>query len=334
MLRKILLAYLMKGEINLFDIDKNLLKTKANENGFNHANFEKVYRLIDILSFLNTNPFFSNALVLKGGTAINLTVFKLPRLSVDIDLDYNRQCSRKEMLHTRKEIQKQITQYLISHGYTLNQRKSRQTFSLDSWIFSYQNIAGNLDNIKIEINYSLRIHILPIKRTPISIDFMGLRPAISTLSVEELFGSKIKALLERCAPRDLYDINNLIGSKAFSEMDKSMLRKCFLFYRTVGSSEAFQGSFQLDSIEALTYSKIRQSLIPVLPKGEIIDLDKMKSAASDFLNVFLQFDEKEKAYLREFNKGLFRPDLLFDDSEIAKNLQGHPMALWKMSHQK
>jgi len=263
-----------------------------------------------------------------------LTVFNLSRLSVDIDLDYNSRCSREEMLLARKEIQIQISQYLLTHGYTLNQRKSKQTFSLDSWVFSYQNIAGNLDNIKIEINYSMRIHVLPIKRVPITVDFMGLKPAVSTLSLEELFGSKIKALIERCAPRDLYDVNNLINSEVFSKVDSSMLRKCFLFYRTVGSPRVFQEKFQLDSIEALTYTKIKQTLIPVLRKGEVIDLEKMKSVASDFLSAFLQFGEKENAYLREFNQGHFRPDLLFGDSEIAKNLQGHPMALWKMRYQK
>ncbi len=43
-------------------------------------------------------------LALKGGTAINLTVFDLPRLSVDIDLDYCGDESREVMLRRRNEI--------------------------------------------------------------------------------------------------------------------------------------------------------------------------------------------------------------------------------------
>lgn len=45
-------------------------------------------RLVEILNYFHDSPLLSKSLVLKGGTAINLTVFQLPRLSVDIDLDF------------------------------------------------------------------------------------------------------------------------------------------------------------------------------------------------------------------------------------------------------
>lgn len=60
----------------------------ATEAGFVRDTFEKVLRLKEILKFLNEDEFLREHLLLKGGTAINLTVFNLPRLSVDIDMDY------------------------------------------------------------------------------------------------------------------------------------------------------------------------------------------------------------------------------------------------------
>lgn len=60
----------------------------ASESGFVRDTFEKVLRLKEILKFLNEDEFLREHLLLKGGTAINLTVFNLPRLSVDIDMDY------------------------------------------------------------------------------------------------------------------------------------------------------------------------------------------------------------------------------------------------------
>ena len=54
------------------------------ESGFVRDTFEKVLRLKEILKFLNEDKFLREHLLLKGGTAINLTVFNLPRLSVDI----------------------------------------------------------------------------------------------------------------------------------------------------------------------------------------------------------------------------------------------------------
>ncbi|MGI6744091.1 MAG: nucleotidyl transferase AbiEii/AbiGii toxin family protein [Eubacteriales bacterium] len=46
-----------------------------------------------------------------GGTAINLLFFNMPRLSVDIDLDYCFNLSRDEMLVQRNKIGEQISKY-------------------------------------------------------------------------------------------------------------------------------------------------------------------------------------------------------------------------------
>ena len=64
------------------------LEKVARETGFIRDNLEKVIRLSNILEFLVSNDDLKGKVVLKGGTAINLTVFDMPRLSVDIDLDY------------------------------------------------------------------------------------------------------------------------------------------------------------------------------------------------------------------------------------------------------
>lgn len=57
--------------------------------GFIGSNIEKVIRLLDVLRFIGSelDPEHKK-LALKGGTAINLLYMGLPRLSVDIDLDY------------------------------------------------------------------------------------------------------------------------------------------------------------------------------------------------------------------------------------------------------
>ncbi|MFR6034657.1 MAG: nucleotidyl transferase AbiEii/AbiGii toxin family protein [Bacilli bacterium] len=65
---------------------KNVVKI-AKETNFIKDNVEKVMRLADILEFVFSSK-WKDKLVLKGGTAINLFYRELPRLSVDIDLDY------------------------------------------------------------------------------------------------------------------------------------------------------------------------------------------------------------------------------------------------------
>ena len=80
--------------------------------------FEKVLRLKDILGFLNEDELLSTHLLLKGGTAINLTVFNLPRLSVDIDMDYTPKDTREDMLECRARITSEIKNYMESEGYS------------------------------------------------------------------------------------------------------------------------------------------------------------------------------------------------------------------------
>ena len=68
--------------------DKAILTEQARWLGFLTAPFEKMTRLTEILRFLNDTDELRESLAIKGGTAINLTMFNLPRLSVDIDLDF------------------------------------------------------------------------------------------------------------------------------------------------------------------------------------------------------------------------------------------------------
>ena len=71
-------------------LDRLTLGRMAKELGFVRDTLEKVCRLADVFKFMESDELLAEAIALKGGTAINLTIFDLPRLSVDIDLDYCR----------------------------------------------------------------------------------------------------------------------------------------------------------------------------------------------------------------------------------------------------
>lgn len=87
----------------MMQFDRISLGRQAKEMGFVRDTFEKVCRLADVLSFMESDPLLSDSLALKGGTAINLTVFDLPRLSVDIDMDFAKDVPREVMLQERKK---------------------------------------------------------------------------------------------------------------------------------------------------------------------------------------------------------------------------------------
>lgn len=65
------------------------------------------------------------------------------------------------MLEDRQRIVEDMEKYMSAEGYQKS-GKSKTSHSLDSMIFTYVNTAGISDNIKIEINYSMRVHIFPL----------------------------------------------------------------------------------------------------------------------------------------------------------------------------
>lgn len=75
------------GELKMIDLTSDNIRAIAKTTGFIKDNVEKVMRLIDILEEIFSTK-WKDKLVLKGGTAINMFYMDMPRLSVDIDLDY------------------------------------------------------------------------------------------------------------------------------------------------------------------------------------------------------------------------------------------------------
>ena len=129
------------------------LGKQAAELGFIRDTFEKVSRLARLLAFFERDPVLSRYLALKGGTAINLTIFNLPRLSVDIDLDFSENLPMDETMAIRDTIRDTIRKYMAMNGYVFSE-KSKEYHTLDSDVYQYMSNGGVRDNIKIEINYS------------------------------------------------------------------------------------------------------------------------------------------------------------------------------------
>ena len=305
------------------------LEKVARETSFIRDNLEKVIRLSNILEFLVSNDDLKGKVVLKGGTAINLTVFDMPRLSVDIDLDYCCNSDKDTMMANRAVIGQEILGHMQSNGYTLHP-SSKNTHALDSWVFSYLNAGGNRDNIKIEINYMMRAHILKPLTRKTSVPFIE-EVDVYALAPLELFGSKIKALIERAAPRDMYDVNRMIKENIFKEDQMDMLRKIVVFYLAVGGKNKPEKAYSFERIRNIKFPQIRSALIPVLKKTEKFDFEEAKTNVISFLSGFLIPGDAEKDFIESFNQGEYKPEVLFDDHEIVERIKEHPMALWKMN---
>jgi len=306
-------------------LDRLALGRTAKELGFVRDTLEKVYRLVDVLKFFEADDLLADVLALKGGTAINLTIFDLPRLSVDIDLDYCKSIAREEMLADREIVSSKISKYMTANGYALSP-KSKNYHALDSFVYEYTNAGGVKDNLKIEINYMLRCHVLPVEKREVRFPWSDEVVNVLSVSPVEIFSTKTVALLSRTAPRDLYDLHNMVRFDVIADDKKELYRKCVVFYSAI-STEHPPREFELDNIGNVTKMQIKRDLDPVLRKGEHFDLNQVQEEVKSFLSSILSVNDNEKMFWENFSKGNYKPELIFD--EDIGNIEKHPMALWK-----
>ena len=156
-----------------------------------------------------------DCLALKGGTAINLFVRELPRLSVDIDLTYVPIAERDASLAAITE--------------SLRRIQSRLTTAIPSIKFSSPAIVDNEAklvclhegaNVKLEVNTVTRGTLWPTRLLSVDEtveDEFGLFAEISVVSHAELFGGKVAAALDRQHPRDLFDIKQLYEHEGLAQ---------------------------------------------------------------------------------------------------------------------
>ena len=308
------------------NLNKKQLQKEANQHHYVRDTYEKVVRLVDILSYIRSEQFLFEHLALKGGTAINLTIFDLPRLSVDIDLDYTNNSSRDDMLKDRKIVKSLLINYLKKNGYQLS-KDIREHHALNSIKATYINAGGNLDNIKIEINYMLRVHIY--EPVIVKTKKYGLIGEVETRTVDpvEIFGSKLVALMTRSTPRDLYDFFYMINANIFNEEEIKKIKKCAVFYRAISNEDGIF-DFNLDNLDSITQNNIKRFLIPVINAKEFFSLSEAKLAINDFFNNHFILDENESMFIEQFKRKKYIPELLYDGDEL-KRIQDHPMAIWK-----
>lgn len=160
---------------------------------------------------------------LKGGTAINLFVRELPRLSVDIDLTYVPVQSRAESLSAIDAAMKRIAAAIrksINGAQVTEQQVDGATIKLV--------VRATGAQIKIEVTPVLRGCVYePSDRsvTPAVEAEFGFAE-IQVVSFADLYAGKIVAALDRQHPRDLFDVRDLLANEGITPE----LRRAFIAY--------------------------------------------------------------------------------------------------------
>ena len=182
---------------------------------------KQVSLLVRVLPFVAEEDCFA----LKGGTAINLFIRDLPRLSVDIDLTYLPVESREESLRAIDATMKRIAE-------TAGSGSPAEDIVLGTpnaeGVVTKLFARGDGVQIKIEVTPVLRGCVFDPETRPVASaveDSFGFAE-MQLVSFADLYGSKIVAALDRQHPRDLFDIRDLLANEGINDD----LRRAFIVY--------------------------------------------------------------------------------------------------------
>ena len=255
------------------------------------------------------------ALALKGGTAINLFLRNMPRLSVDIDLTYlpfdDRETALTNISDSLGKIRERITKSIP--GTTINKHSIKGNDV--KLLVQSQNAQ-----IKVEVNTITRGHLHPVRLLQVNEkvqERFKKFAAIQVVSDAELYGGKICAALDRQHPRDLFDVYLLFQESGYNEDVKNGFIQALVSHmRTMNEvlgphlldqRSAFERQFQGMTDTAFTYE----------------DFEATRENLVNIVNSSLS--EKDRSFLLTFKRGNPNWDLF-----PVAGLKEMPAVQWKL----
>jgi len=297
----------------------------ARETGFRADTLEKVVRLGELAAEVARHPLLGGVLVLKGGTALNLGFGPPRRLSVDLDFNFVGSEDRDEMLERRPVVERSLDSLARGRGYQL--QWSRAEHAGRKAYLRYTSSAGVNDRIEVDLNFLHRVAVDPPFSAELWQPADAERPSLQVVGIGELIAGKLCALLERGAPRDLFDATQL-PAVAGAEWGSARMRS--LFVALAGTLNHPVHTYGPDRWGRINDRAIREQLHPTLVHLVRPHADDLREGASAILEPLLTLTAAEREYTDRLQTGDLRPELLFPaDPETAGRLARHPALLWK-----
>jgi len=297
--------------------------------GFGAEPLEKVFRLMALLDALNSHPFLKPRIALKGGTALNLFHFEVPRLSVDIDLNYIGAKDRETMLAEKPKIEQAVQAVCSREGLTIKRVPSDHAGG--KWRLTYVGLKGFPGNLELDVNFMLRTPLWPcVTKECHPVGSLHAAP-VRVLDLHELTAGKLAALLARSASRDVFDAHALLVTPG---LDAARLRLGFVVYgginrmdwRTVSTADV-----------TADVKEVQTGLVPML-RGDRAPArrdvaawaDKLVNECRERLSLVLPLNNQELEFLRLLNdEGAIAPEFLTSDPAMQATVREHPGLKWK-----
>ena len=282
------------------------------------ATDERFRQQVDLLIRVLPSVAEENVFALKGGTAINLFVRDLPRLSVDIDLTYLPVKAREESL---ADIDAALDRISKSISEAVPQTKVVPSRLHNEGIVTRLVVRTPETQIKVEVTPVARGCVFEprVMQVAPSVEDQFGYAETQVVSFDDLYAGKIVAALDRQHPRDLFDVRDLLRKEGIS----TSLRQAFLAYIVSHNRPAIE-------VLAPTRKNIRSDFEENFlgMTTELVALEELVATREEIIEAMVaQMPDEHRAFLVGVERG-----------EIDWNLSGLtdaanlPAVRWKLTN--
>lgn len=282
------------------------------------ATDERFRQQVDLLIRVLPSVAEENVFALKGGTAINLFVRDLPRLSVDIDLTYLPVKAREESL---ADIDAALDRISKSISEAVPQTKVVPSRLHNEGIVTRLVVRTPETQIKVEVTPVARGCVFEprVMQVAPSVEDQFGYAETQVVSFDDLYAGKIVAALDRQHPRDLFDVRDLLRKEGIS----MSLRQAFLAYIVSHNRPAIE-------VLAPTRKDIRSDFEENFSgmTTELVGLEELVATREEMIEAIVaQMPDEHRAFLVGVERG-----------EIDWNLSGLtdaanlPAIRWKLAN--
>src|SRR5690625_1194044 len=213
----------------------------------------------------STDDVLRDHLAFRGGTALNKLFFQpATRYSEDIDLVQTRPGPTAP---TRHRIRERLA------GLGLDPRRARAPDMMHVH-YAFESEIEPIERLRLKIEINTREHdsVLPRIEVPFAVRsrwFDG-EARIPTYALEELLGTKLRALYQRKKGRDLYDF-----AVAFERgsVDDAVVVQCFRSYMERGGHTVTRAQFEENLTTKMADVAFREDIVPLLHVDATYDAD-------------------------------------------------------------
>jgi len=196
---------------------------------------------------------------MRGGTALNKLSLSEPlRYSEDIDLVQVVAGPTRPLFDA---LRARLDPWLGPHAYEHREHSVRAT-----WRFSTEVAPSRRMRLKVEANTREHFTVRGLVRTPFRVEsrwFSGEAP-VPTFHLDELLGTKLRALYQRRKGRDLFDLHR-VGAGGGVDLDRVV--EAFRAYTEGQGVRVSRADFEANLLAKLGDRDFRTDILPLLAPG-------------------------------------------------------------------